>query len=588
MTILPIIERELRVRARSRGAYWMRFAAGLTAALVCLPQLLLPRPFAGSAAPGPGLLNALVSAAFLLCCGACLLAADVISSERREGTLGLLLLTPVRTLDVLAGKLGSAGLTGLCVLLALLPLLMIPVLAGGVTGGEAFRKGLVLPDTLFLALAAGLWASADAQERLKAARNALVMVAILVLAPGLAELLLRGGGTPGAKLGLLSPLGAISAATAGQYAASAADYWTSLVLVQAVGWVLLLGAGLRLRRAWREDRGETVAFTPAPVGAGAKEPDGPWLSCSWTAPTVAPAGDGETPAAPIAPRPLRDGANPIAWLLQRQRGTRAILWAGALVSFTSTWLPAVIFHLWRPTSVWALSMPWDLARSALQGALFAWAASRFLVEARRTGELELLLTTPAGASQLVSTQWAVLKRLLRWPMLVMLVPPILGPVSILTMNRVWLGPNYAVFRLNYVINELFYCVNVFFGVGALCWLGLWFGLRAGTQGGAIAWTVGVVKGLPYLLGVLSWMLFSALGAYAFSGGSPVGFLVVRSLPQMVDLLFYLTLIHVARRRLLGELGGADPIHLDLRQAVSAAARDALAAARNLRHWTPHA
>ena len=28
MTFLPIIERELRVRARSRGTYWMRFARG--------------------------------------------------------------------------------------------------------------------------------------------------------------------------------------------------------------------------------------------------------------------------------------------------------------------------------------------------------------------------------------------------------------------------------------------------------------------------------------------------------------------------------------------------------------------------------
>ena len=57
--------------------------------------------------------------------------------------------------------------------------------------------------------------------------------------------------------------------------------------------------------------------------------------------------------------------------------------------------------------------------------MFAWAASRFFVEARRTGELELLLTTPLGAKQIVSTQWEVLKRGLRWPLVVMVAPDIL-------------------------------------------------------------------------------------------------------------------------------------------------------------------
>ena len=53
----------------------------------------------------------------------------------------MLLLTRVGAFDVLMGKLGSAGLTSLCALVAFLPVLMIPVLAGGVTGGEVFRKG---------------------------------------------------------------------------------------------------------------------------------------------------------------------------------------------------------------------------------------------------------------------------------------------------------------------------------------------------------------------------------------------------------------------------------------------------------------
>ena len=538
----------------------MRFAAVLVGAFVCLPQLIAPWPFAVAASPGPGLLKAIVSAALLLCCGACLLTADIISSERREGTLGLLLVTRLRALDVLVGKLVSAGATGLCALMAVLPLLMLPVLAGGVTGGETLRKGLVLPATLFLALAAGLLASAGGREWAKSAQSALVLVASLVLVPLLLELLFWGAPAR-TGVGLLSPLGTLFVAEDVFYRASPTAYWTSLLLVLGVGWVLLLGAGLRLRRAWRGERGEIATAVAADfpeTGADAAGHD-----C----------------------RPVDYGPNPIAWLLQRQRGTQAILWAGALLSIAYTWLPTFVLRMSRTTSYWGI-MPWQLAAVALDGALFAWAASRFLVEARRTGELELLLTTPAGARQLVSTQWDVLKRLLRWPILVTLVPPFLGTASTLTARGVWLGPSYSVFRTQIVISEVFYCVNTLFGVGALCWLGLWAGLRAGSQGWAIAWTVGVVKGLPYLVGILSSILFSSVGAVFPPGQAALPFLFVRSLPQIVDLLFYLTVIYVARHSLLGGLAGADPMHLDFRQAFAAAARDALAAIRRARHWTP--
>ena len=39
MNALPIIERELRVRARSRATYWSRFAVALMGGVVWLPQL---------------------------------------------------------------------------------------------------------------------------------------------------------------------------------------------------------------------------------------------------------------------------------------------------------------------------------------------------------------------------------------------------------------------------------------------------------------------------------------------------------------------------------------------------------------------
>jgi hypothetical protein len=580
MTILPIIERELRVRARSRSVYWTRFGVVSVGMLVCLPQLMWSGTFWATANLGRSLLNGLVSTAFLLSCGACLLTADVLSLERREGTLGLLLLTRVNILDVLLGKLGSAGLTSLCALVAILPMLMLPVLAGGVTGGEAFRKGLVLPNSLFLALAAGLWASAGGYEWLKTARTALLLVAALVLAPGLAGLLFTSFG---AAIGLLSPLGTISAAGDASYKVSAAGYWISLLLVQTAGWALVLGAGLRLRRAWQEERGETAGSLPRPSAEGAAKPDGPWLSCSWTPPEAGPVGEGDMKTAPLPSRPLGN-ENPIAWLLQRQRGIQALLWAAALVGLSPFVAFRLLLRFLGPSSYSFVVWPLGLTMSAFASALFAWASSRFFVEARRTGELELLLTTPLGAKEIVSAQWKVLKRRFRWPTLVLLAPTLVGVGYVLLAIHVGFGPG-NLFKLPYLISSLIGCLDIVLGVGALCWVGLWFGLVAGGQARAIVWTVGLVKGLPYLMEIVCSFLFRALVNSRVGPWSPPLW-ILSLLPRVVTLVLYLGLIRLARQRLLGELAGAEVINFDLRQLISSAACDVVAAFRKARHWTP--
>ncbi len=582
MTFLPIIERELRVRARSRGTYGLRCGVALLGGLVCLPPLLWSGPVFPTSTLGPSLLSGLVIIAFVLCCGACLLTSDIISAERREGTLGLLLLTDVRGYDILAGKLGSAGLTALCALAAFLPLLMLPVLAGGVTGSEAFRKGLVLPDTLFLSLAAGLWASAHGYERLKTTRTALLVVVILLLAPGMLELSIGRSLMPGPRFWLLSPLNALIAAGDATYKFTPGRYWTSLILVQATAWALVVSAGVRLRRAWREEKGETEVAVAKPVRDGATEPDGPWLSCSWTPPVPSPAGELET--ATSRTRTLDDDANPLAWLLERQRGTPAILWTGVMLS-----LAPYCFSFWGVRFLGLHpSIPLNLAGRVLAGALFAWAASRFFVAARGTGELELLLTTPLGARHLVSAQWSALKRYFRWPMLVLLAPALLGMLLTLANGQFGRGPSASLFRLHLVVSELLNGVNIFMGVVALCWMGLWFGLRAGGQGRAIAWTVGVVWCVPYLISFLSMLILSVAGAYSLGPGQGPGLLlrIAQWAPQVVSLLYYSVLIYAARHRLLGALATGEPMRFELHHSISSLARDALAGFRKARHWTP--
>jgi hypothetical protein len=346
------------------------------------------------------------------------------------------------------------------------------------------------------------------------------------------------------------------------YKVSPGEYWTSLILVQAMGWALVFGAGFRLRSGWREERGELVAPAPATVD------------------------DPEPEAALPSRAPLGNEANPIALLLRRQRGIQALLWAGALVGFFQFGVFSIMPRLLGSSSYLSVVWPLALAATTLEGALFAWAASCFFVEARRTGELELLLTTPYGAREIVSTQWNVLKRRLRWPIVVMLAPAVLQAAVTLFELRTTssFGPGGS-FRIHYVISSLFGLIDIFFGVGALCWVGLWFGLKAGGQARAIVWTVGLAKALPYSIIILCSILCAML-AKSGLGLRSLPYWVVMSLPQAVTLLLYLVLIRLARQRLRGELAGAEPLKFDLRQSISSAVHDAVSSFRKARHWTP--
>jgi len=287
--------------------------------------------------------------------------------------------------------------------------------------------------------------------------------------------------------------------------------------------------------------------------------------------------------APLASRPLIDGESPIAWLLQRQWGMQALLWAGALVSLFQFGVFRVLLRFVGPVSYSSMALPLSLAVSALEGALFAWAASRFFVEARRTGELELLLTTPCGAREIVSAQWGVLKRRLRWPMLVMLAPALLEAIY------AWLPiqprfPQSSSYMLRVAISRLVGCVEIPVGIAALCWVGLWFGLKAGRQARAIVWTVILVNGLPYLISILCSILFLKLVRLT-AGQSSFPIWLMMLLPQAVILVLYFGLIRLARQHLVGESAGAEVMRFDLGQFLSSEVRGAVSRFHKIRHWT---
>src|SRR5437867_3847652 len=160
-----MVERELRVAARSRKAFWIRQGSALVAMVICLWALLSIGGLMTPNRMGSSLFTALSHLAFFGCLFAgVLLTADCLSREKREGTLGLLFLTDLKGYDVVLGKLIGTSIRSAFGLFAIFPVLGLPLLMGGVTGGEVWRVVLTLLATLFSSLSLGMFVSAFNRE----------------------------------------------------------------------------------------------------------------------------------------------------------------------------------------------------------------------------------------------------------------------------------------------------------------------------------------------------------------------------------------------------------------------------------------
>ena len=176
MNVGPILYRELRRQSRQGSTYWLRVLGGglvLMAAFWALSTALVQTSsgtlMSGRPTDGRGLfwgLNKIM--AFLIWLLAPALTADCLAREKREGTLGLLFLTPLRGVDVVLGKAASHSFRALLVVVAAYPVLMLPVLLGGIGWADALRMFLLQLAILGLALAAGITASALTRDWLRA------------------------------------------------------------------------------------------------------------------------------------------------------------------------------------------------------------------------------------------------------------------------------------------------------------------------------------------------------------------------------------------------------------------------------------
>ncbi len=155
----PVFQRELRAQARTSRPWRLRLwvAAAATGWLAWLGWRS-PEMFVGSGLPAFQAMNVAALAGLALI--GPLLTHDLLSRERREGTLGLLCATPLTSRELVLDKASAAVIQALGAWLAMAPLLLLPILQGGISHGEMVATFTLQGGVTICGLGAGLASSA--------------------------------------------------------------------------------------------------------------------------------------------------------------------------------------------------------------------------------------------------------------------------------------------------------------------------------------------------------------------------------------------------------------------------------------------
>jgi ABC-type transport system involved in multi-copper enzyme maturation permease subunit len=569
MKLPPLVERELRAQARWPGFFWLRgllaVAAGFQGYELLDRYALAPGNLSAGFAGGPvtvvsGLtllrqMSWLLFAATLLMA---LLSADSISRERREGTLGLLLLTGLTPSQIVHAKMLSCGLTSFAVLLGCLPALMLPVLAGGVSGAEAAMTGIGLLNTLFVALAAGLWVSARFRERRIAILATLGLLAALTVG---AQIL--GGAIFGphasSALRIFGLAGWMTAARRPFLFNPLFLFW--FALMQAVGWLFLTRSATALAGNWQDEPQKHF-----------REPE---LTDGWAAGGQAESGETAAAKAIAAEAPLRASwltnprpwdADPVRWRAEQMGPMAGVVWLAVGLDFLAQF--GVLGSIFNPGDVsagsWGLLSFFGIVVILFSGALLASAGARFFGRSRREQDLELLLTTPVGCRNILAGQWHVLVQALVWPLGVVLA---VGLPSGICLIYDWTHGNYREAWSS--LPPLLIAVNLTLEVVAVCWVAMYLGLRGRNIMTTAAWTVGLAELLPMALAIGLMVCWNRLTAHAPGAALWRG----ENRTEVLALLFFLAknaaLIAWARRGLHRDLRLEDDADSKVKIAVVA-------------------
>lgn len=375
--------------------------------------------------------------------------ADSISKEKREGTVGLLLLTSLSPFQIVVGKLVANTIRLFYDLMVALPVLSMMVLLGGVDGMTLLTMGVVLLNTVFVCAAFGLWASSVEKERTRASTKAVMLVLTFwILLPSVAAICQRYFG-PSFVLQLLSLFSFSGALTMGGPMAvfgfqilGSKSQWLAVLAMHLVGWFCIWLAVRGLRKTWQD--------APASAKPSLKER---LRAMSFGNPRVRQ-----------AHRARLLAINPFYWLASRDLHRRLKAWVVTLsfmlfVVFMPGGGPLVIWHFL--TMVVMLSFFSQMT--------FSSNAAAQLSQEYEQGTLEMLLATPLSPREIIQGQLAALRDTFGGQVLMIAA---LG-VAVGSWGTIELYYRGAAEYPMFAFGTVCLVINYVLSMRAYAWLGMW-------------------------------------------------------------------------------------------------------------------
>jgi ABC-type transport system involved in cytochrome c biogenesis permease component len=456
MTVLPIVGRELAVASRRAGTYWLRFWMAAGALAIFFVPLLDSTTSLTEIGHGIFIFLGSVTLGFSMLAGV-FLTADSLSAEKREGTLGLLFLTDLKGYDVVLGKLAANSLQAFFGLLAVFPVLALPLLTGGLTGGEFWRTILVFTVTMYFSLSIGMLVSAASQEGRQAMGG--TFAAIIFLAGVLPVLwqmrpqFLRSG-----YLDFMlwpSPVYAYIKGFDVEYSTrfGRQAFWAGMGTIFSLASVSIVAASVLLPRSWQKGAAadpsqQRVRFELFGKARRRRRP------------------------------PLGFG-NPFHWLALGDHAGQSAL-NRMLVLLGLLWAVTLVLGSGQRNGVFlSIAMMLAFGLHFAAKVLIASESGRRFYQDRQSGALELLLVTPLRVEDIVAGQREALRKQFEraiWA---------ISLVNVVTL-AFFLAMVFSSSGGGMDGDEFFMTIEVFLGsavmlwldASALSWIGMWRGLKA--------------------------------------------------------------------------------------------------------------
>ncbi|MGV3771449.1 MAG: hypothetical protein ACO1QB_01010 [Verrucomicrobiales bacterium] len=478
MILLPVLTRELLVGARKQTTYRARVIASAVTIGMAIWLMLFSNSALGPAEQGKFFLTIFTWLAFLYCLFAgANSTSDCISQEKRDGTLGLLFLTDLRTLDLLIGKIAATSLHHLYTLMAMVPMLALCLLMGGVTGTEVFFIAVVLLNTLFFSICAGALVSTFSIDQRKAMFGTGVLVLAALGLPFLFEILYYGDIeklVPSDPLFLqASPLFPFLVAVNPVVFNKGNNALVSIILIHLLGWIMLMISAWALPRRIHDSSNVKTSS---------------WAN--WTRRLLF--GDGDKKAA--YRRKLLD-QNAYFWLAAQEKAKANYSWMLVAV------FAAIFFASWISWKDLAVDSPFPMfLMIAFHGLYKLWMASEVssrLVEDRRVGAFELLLSTSITPKEMMEGLHRALWRQFSKPIGAMLLLDFFIMYSMLSVTSEIDVQKYGL--VTFLVGLFVFFVDLY----SLKWLAAWHSLFSNKQGKVLSRLGAQVLMLPWVLTILT-------------------------------------------------------------------------------------